>query len=224
MANRWVSKVEHICKTCGKTFWIRPSLAGCQFCSRSCVRLDRKVQRTCQTCGKSYTIYKSRPPSKFCSWPCRVITYNETYFRSRCGPPDDNGCIPWLGSRGVGGYGRIKKYGCPESVAHRIAWELVHGPIPDGLFVCHRCDNRICVNVDHLFLGTAADNMADCHAKGRTACGEQTGLAKLTSAAVLEIRATDVSKPGATKRLAKKFGVSCQTIYCAAHRKTWQHI
>ncbi|MGH7024521.1 MAG: HNH endonuclease signature motif containing protein [Caulobacteraceae bacterium] len=53
--------------------------------------------------------------------------------------------------------------------AHRLAWELANGPIPDGLLILHKCDNPVCCNPDHLFLGTAADNHADCAAKGRAA-------------------------------------------------------
>ena len=78
-----------------------------------------------------------------------------------------NGCQEWTGSHDRKGYGRIKANG-KNQAAHRVAWELAFGAIPDGLFVLHRCDNPPCVKPAHLFLGTNAVNMADCVAKGRT--------------------------------------------------------
>ena len=78
----------------------------------------------------------------------------------------DTGCIEWIGAVNRRGYGRIKT---PSKTfgAHRLAWELANGPIPDGLCVCHTCDNPPCCNVGHLFLGTTAENVADKIAKGR---------------------------------------------------------
>ena len=75
-------------------------------------------------------------------------------------------CIEWTGSRNPKGYGQ-KKVGGKTIFAHRWAWEQANGPIPDGLHVLHTCDNPPCVNVDHLFLGTNADNVKDRDAKGR---------------------------------------------------------
>jgi hypothetical protein len=73
----------------------------------------------------------------------------------------------WTGARSIWGYGRLKRGGVMYAAAHRVAWELANGPVPDGRFVLHRCDVRSCVNPDHLFLGTQLDNVNDMYAKGR---------------------------------------------------------
>lgn len=78
----------------------------------------------------------------------------------------DNGCLEWTGAKFSTGYGTIG-YKSKNYRTHRVAWELEHGAIPVGMFVCHRCDNPACCRVSHLFLGTHADNMRDMAAKGR---------------------------------------------------------
>lgn len=84
-----------------------------------------------------------------------------------------NGCWLWTGATKQGGYGKIAKGGDNGSfLTHRVAWELERGPIPDGVVVCHHCDNPGCCNPEHLFLGTQAENLLDMRRKGRHCHGE----------------------------------------------------
>lgn len=87
---------------------------------------------------------------------------------------DSSGCWLYTGSKSHNGYGHFR-IGRKTFRAHRIAWELAFGAIPEGVRVLHTCDQRACVNPEHLFLGTQLDNMADCKAKGRNARGAGHG-------------------------------------------------
>jgi hypothetical protein len=111
---------------------------------------------------------------------------------------------------------------------HRRAWTEANGPIPDGMFVLHHCDNRACSNVEHLFLGTQTDNMRDMLAKGRGSRvgprGEAHGHAKLTEAQVREIRDRYAAKGVTHDRLAKDYGVSSELIGLIVRRKIWKHV
>lgn len=160
--------------------------------------------------------------------PRQIVRFWERVDRS-------GDCWIWTASLKTTGYGKfsvgLRADGTERSVAaHRVAYALGHGVDPDGLDVCHRCDNPLCVRPDHLFLGTAADNMADCSAKGRVyhpfghpgRRGETSPLAKLTNEKVEEIRL--LLNTGMYQRdIAAKFGVAQTTISMIRRGKTWAH-
>lgn len=145
-----------------------------------------------------------------------------------------NGCWLWTGAL-FGGTGYGSMYVGPRRRgvgAHRVSWELHFGAIPDGLCVLHRCDNRPCVRPEHLFLGTRADNIADCYAKGRTvqqtrrylmARGERVSTAKLTESQVIKIR-LQRADGRSVHSLAREYGVSYHAIKGVVTRATWRHV
>jgi len=98
----------------------------------------------------------------------------EERFWNKVNKTSPAGCWIWTASRGSAGYGQFLLKERPIG-AHRVAWELTKGLIPLGLYVCHKCDNKLCVNPQHLFLGTQADNIADMVSKGRQAKGDNHG-------------------------------------------------
>lgn len=100
-------------------------------------------------------------------------------FWAKTIPEPNTGCWLWMGSTWGGGYGQVR-INRRTRFAHRVAWEVSNGPIPNGLFVLHRCDNPPCVNPAHLFLGTHQDNMDDMMRKGRKVVltGDRNGMRK----------------------------------------------
>lgn len=136
---------------------------------------------------------------------------------------DANGCIIWIAGRNTNGYGILnvrEGSNAKQYKAHRLAWEVVNGPIPDGLFVCHKCDVRACVNTEHLFLGTQADNLADMAAKGRSTFGSRNARSKLTDAQIVEIRGTLASQ----REMGRRFGVTQTTVGRIRNQKGWTHV
>lgn len=145
-----------------------------------------------------------------------VRRFHEAYI-----PEPNSGCWLWLKALDTGGYGTTT-YNRTQYRAHRVSWIVHHGAIPDGAYVCHRCDNILCVNPDHLFLGTPLSNMQDKIAKGRAKWlkGEELPGAKLTEQDVVAIR--DSTETGAV--LARRYGVCQALISGVKHRTKWSHI
>lgn len=131
-------------------------------------------------------------------------------------------CWEWQGNRDEKGYGRIGFAGRPRVRAHRIAYELTNGPIPAGLVVCHSCDNRACVNPQHLFVGTQAENIADREAKGRGAT--PPSRAKLTDDQVRAVRAEYERGLTTQAVLAEKYAISRGNLSKILNRRLYAHV
>lgn len=136
----------------------------------------------------------------------------------------DEECWPWTGSKFTNNpYGRLRR-GARTFKAHRVAWELTHGVIPQEMLVCHRCDNPPCCNPAHLFVGSLADNNRDRHRKGRTKLpdnrGERNGVSKITLEIAQRIRSEHAT--GATLAdLGRRYGLCGTTVWAVVHRRTW---
>jgi len=143
---------------------------------------------------------------------------------------NEKGCWEWNKYRDVGGYSKIMwtdPDGVVLKVGHRVSYSVFHGSFDTALYVCHKCDNRACINPEHLFLGTHQDNMDDKTAKGRPNGGQPPGsahaMSRLTEEDVLDIRAR-CSAGETQKALADKYSLLPQYVWKIVHRKRWKHI
>lgn len=141
--------------------------------------------------------------------------------------PDE--CWPWIGYLAPNGYGRFTVATDQRArKAHRVAYELAVGPIPDGLLVRHSCDNPPCCNPTHLSVGTQVDNMRDARDRGRVADpsltrhpGESSGTARLTNAQAGEIFDRHAAGGISQAALAREYGVSTAVVWEIVHRRTY---
>ena len=211
------------------------------------------IYRMCPICERTFTPLPQQiraGKGVYCSLPCWYVANTRTLAErfwekvNKNGPvpqhrPDLGPCWPWTGARFAPPreYGVLgTKKGESTRLAHRIAWELVHGPIPKGLQVLHACDFPPCVrtepdNKGHLFLGTQKDNIQDMISKGRNgpqrdpkhhAHGEQHGRAKLTAEQIQEIRARYAAGGISQMALAAEYGIGQSHLSRIVLALTWR--
>lgn len=134
--------------------------------------------------------------------------------------PDE--CWPWTGATNGKGYGQLT-INDRRAYAHRIAWMMEHGTIPDGLCVCHTCDTPACCNPAHLFLGTKAENSADMIAKGRTRHGGRHWKTRMTEPDVRAMRAA-VKAGVSIADVARAFGLNYYTAHSIVRGENWRYL
>lgn len=189
------------------------------------------IDRTCRRCGKVFQARRCRVKQGlglYCSRPCayagqKSTTWTDLPDRFWANVDKSGECWIWTGLTTREGYGLAYLHG-RHYRAHRVADELTNGPIPDGVVICHRCDNPACVHPEHLFRGTQADNLDDMRAKGRDryAYGEDASNVKLTGQQVDAIR--EMRSSGKLHReIAEAFGVSTATVGRILAGRSWQH-
>jgi len=169
----------------------------------------------------------ARGDSRSCGCSQKRDTPEEFWAKADVRSPSE--CWEWQRAGGDG-YGRVTWLG-ELRLAHRVAWELIHGPVPNGLCVLHRCDNPPCVNPSHLFPGTKSDNAVDCARKGRhvaqiapeTRRGSRNGRARLRELQVIGIMARWLQ--GVSQlQVAREFGVTRWQVGSIVRGDHWGHL
>ena len=231
-------------------YGLRPRCRGCIKLEIEAWRKRTKLsahvvpeEKTCSGCGirkPAAEFHRSRAAKSGLQSKCKVCTQTEQHARWRADHPEPpsraerfwakvdrrepDECWQWTGAMHIQGYGHVGQ----GELAHRVSWELTHGPIPEGTgyhgtCVLHKCDNRKCVNPNHLMLGTNYENVLDMMAKGRQHKGETTGGVKLSADKVRKIREMH-SAGRSCNSMAPEFGVTASCIQGIVKRRLWRHI
>lgn len=215
----------HICLKCFSE--IKQKTKNKKYCSFDCYNQDKTLILSCHNCSKNYKIPKCKTPKKenFCSVKCYLNFNTEKRFEEKLKKNTiiNNECREWIG-RNEKGYGRTS-YRNKEYLVHRLVWEKENGPIPKGMYICHKCDNPKCVELNHLFLGTSQDNTDDKIKKNRSnpRKGEKVNTSKLKENEVKIIRY--LGKIGVhPKKICPFFNTDVSNIRSIIRRKTWKHV
>ena len=192
----------------------------CRFpgCKRTTLRVKRNDRHSnayhkyCTTHGQriSHGLDPSKTPVR------KIPAIDRIKLRSI---KKDNGCIEYKYSLDQAGYGHICHNG-DQLRASRFIWEYNNGKIPNGLLVCHKCDNPPCINIDHLFLGTYKDNNNDMINKNRMPLGENRAQSRLSNNNVIEIYRSKLK----TKELMKKFNINRSHVNAIRRKVCWKSV
>jgi HNH endonuclease len=229
------------CLKCSNDFRHPPSRIR-KYCSKICYsKADRSraVRFECLHCGiefKRPLYYVGIFVSKYCSRICRVkanrVPKNEQQIMNimmksyeKFVIRNEDGCWDWSGSKNKYGYGRVASGRSKDIGIHRAAWIIHNGEIPNGLWVLHHCDNRLCSRLDHLYLGNAQQNSLDAKNRNRfnPQRGEMSPNSKLTEEMVRKIRCM-IHKKITLRLIAKEFDIAEGIISKINTGKTWNHV
>lgn len=196
------------------------------------------LNRKCPSCGKPFTTWPSQN-QLYCSRDCAGTAKSDPAARFWAKVDQSGDCWVWTAGKTKAGYGIFHPRHGLTVYAHRYAFELTYGAMPEGQMACHRCDNPPCVRPDHLFAGAALDNAADMTAKGRhwttansaawaqhranVPRGEHHPSARLNENDVRNIRAA-VANGAHHRGLAEQYGVAQSLISGIVSRKRWAHV